>query len=270
MDGTLSTPLRIERGFEYGHKYQILNGGALKIIAVLSMFIDHLCAVLFIRQPFEMEFSLFEKISVAGIYVSPEQLKHIYLIGRDIGRLAFPLFCFLLVQGFVHSKDNDKYGTRLFFFAMISEMPFNLAFGGLLTFIPTCNVFWTLFFGHVALRAIEYYRDYRKEPLKGAFVVMGLAFLAHFFHSDYGAFGVLLIVLLYMAKNNPIYLFGIGAVMFLLMPMGKVGFLSFILMCLYNGERGFQLKYFFYLFYPAHLLFLYYLQNYMQTYGLHF
>lgn len=266
MEITTSSPERIDNGFTYGHKYQFLNGSVLKIIAILTMFIDHFCAVLLSSRPKEISFSLYEMISIGGKYLSTQQLDQIYDIGRSIGRLAFPLFCFLLVQGFVHSKNNNKYTLRLLLFAALSEIPFNYAFFGSLRYWYHNNVFFTLLLGHLALRAMERFKE---KPLIGAGIVFLLINLAQILHTDYGAFGVVLIVLLYMARNNPAYLLAVGILTFVFLPYGRTGLIAFLLMCLYNGKRGLKLKYFFYAFYPVHLLLLFFLRYYMMRNGLH-
>lgn len=265
METTIA-PERLDNGFVYGHKYQFLNGSVLKIIAILTMFIDHFCAVLLGPRPNEAGFSLFEKISIGGSYFSPQQLDTIYDIGRSIGRIAFPLFCFLLVQGFVHSKNNNKYTFRLLLFAALSEIPFNYAFFGSLRYWYHNNVFWTLLLGHLALRAVERFKE---KPLIGAGIVFVLMNLAENLHTDYGAFGVLLILLLYMAKNNPAYLLAVGILTFVFLPYGRTGLIAFLLMSLYNGKRGLKLKYFFYAFYPVHLFLLFLLRSHMMENGLH-
>lgn len=81
-------------------RYQRLDGTVLKLIACLSMFIDHLGAVCF--------------SGMMGF--------------RIIGRLAFPIYCFLLVEGAVHTRNMKKYILRMGIFALISEVPFDLAF----------------------------------------------------------------------------------------------------------------------------------------------
>ena len=81
---------------------------------------------------------------------------------RMIGRVAFPIFCFLLIQGFLHTHDVKKYAARLFAFALISELPFDLAFKGKIDFSYQ-NVFFTLFIGlmtMIAFRWIEEHTDW--------------------------------------------------------------------------------------------------------------
>ena len=94
----------------FPEKYRILSGSTLKVIAVVTMLIDHIGAILLsMYQPaLKTLFTLF------GREYS------VYLIFRDIGRVAFPIFCFLLLEGFLHTHDRFRYGMNLFIFSLIS------------------------------------------------------------------------------------------------------------------------------------------------------
>ena len=114
-----------------------------------------------------------------------------------IGRMAFPIFCFLLVQGFTHTSDKRKYKWRLFVFALLSEIPFNLALMDTYRF-GTSNVIFTLLLGFVALEAIE--ADW--NLVVRGLAVAGFAALAEVLGTDYGASGVLLITVLYLTRGS--------------------------------------------------------------------
>ena len=110
-----------------------LCGSTLKILAVLSMIVDHWC------------------------YLFAEQGTEIYEIGRMwIGQLAFPIFCFLLVEGFQKTGNRKKYGQRLLLFAFLSEIPFDLFRYGKIFSMEGCNIFVTLFLGFLLMAATEY------------------------------------------------------------------------------------------------------------------
>ena len=102
----------------FPEKYRILSGSALKMIAVITMLIDHIGAVLLsMYQPAQkILFTLFGREYT------------VYLIFRDIGRAAFPIFCFLLLEGFRHTRSRFLYGRNLLLFALLSEIPWNLMF----------------------------------------------------------------------------------------------------------------------------------------------
>lgn len=87
----------------FPEKYRILSGSALKMIAVITMLIDHIGAVLLsMYQPAQkILFTLFGREYT------------VYLIFRDIGRAAFPIFCFLLLEGFRHTRSRFLYGRNL-------------------------------------------------------------------------------------------------------------------------------------------------------------
>mgnify|MGYP002239450043 CR=1 FL=1 len=93
-------------------KFQVLSGSTLKLIAIILMLIDHTGLMILYNYPATTA-TLF---SFGGVDYSW------YRIFRDIGRAAFPIFCFLLVEGFLHTHNRKKYGLNLFLFACISEI----------------------------------------------------------------------------------------------------------------------------------------------------
>ena len=172
---------------------------------------------------------------------------------RWAGRLAFPLYCFLLVEGFLHTHSLRQYAGRMLAFALVSELPFDLAFFHTLIYRGHQNVYWTLFFGLCALGCLRHCGE-RSAP--GIFSALALAVLAELLRTDYGAIGVLLIVVLYITRaSRPLQcLFGAVAVCYELPAP-----LAFLPVSLYNGQRGRCSRaeqWAFYLFYPAHLALL--------------
>ena len=125
--------------------FQIFSGSVLKLLAVLSMFIDHF-ALIFYRT-----FSLNELV----FFSLGETKVTLYYILRKIGRLALPLFCFLISEGFFHTRDKKKYGLRLLLFALISEIPFNLLRNGTIFYLLKQNIFFTLFLGFLLMYIFE-------------------------------------------------------------------------------------------------------------------
>ncbi len=201
-----------------------LSGSALKWIAILVMLVDH--------------------ISASGLVDSWNM--------RLIGRTAFPLFCFLLAEGAAHTRDIRKYIGRMAVFAVVSEIPFDLALYGQFFYWGSQNVYWTLLLG---LCVIYLFQRYPAEGWKGCLGLALLAGLAEVCGTDYGATGVVVITLMYLLRENPwlraVSCFGI----LLLSAESEVWcFPAFLLIALYNGERGRQFKYFFYAFYPLHLV----------------
>lgn len=231
-----------------------LSGSTLKIIAIVTMLIDHIGATIVENMMY--------------LFVGNEQAVmttyYIMFIMRTIGRLAFPIFCFLLVEGFFHTRDVKKYVFRLFLFALISEVPFDYAFNQSYLEFGHQNVFFTLFIGVLMMWAIEYIKtrfiDNRVAfSSLSALVALAAALLAGFINCDYSSLGVIVILLMYIFKDNKILKALLVSVAFALLTnfgIQSLAALAFIPISFYNGKKGLSLKYFFYAFYPIHLLIL--------------
>ena len=231
-----------------------LSGGTLKIIALITMIIDH----------------------ATYIFVDYSTHHNLYLLGRGIGRLAFPIYCFLIVEGFVHTRNVKKYCFRLFLFALLSEVPFDLAFYGSISYPEHQNVFFTLLLGLLLLCLVKWVRQ-GYETLSGKEAVLRnilatLALLAIYaasqrIQADYGFLGVLLILFFYIYHNRKIASSIANASVNFIMSMGSpvqiFGACSILPICLYNGKKGVSLKYFFYVIYPVHLLLFYFIYYHM-------
>ncbi len=223
--------------------WQRLNGNALKFLAACFMLVDHCGAVLLERKI----------LNDPVIRSSPQFAAWMTAddILRFIGRLAFPIFCFLLVEGFVHTRDVRRYAIRLLIFGLISEIPFDLAVSGRWLWLDHQNVYFTLFFGLLAMVAMERW-EYALWKQILAILVCCLA--AWILKTDYDVFGVALIIFMYMYRQDFRQMAFWGV---LLTSWEITGPLAFIPLSMYNGKRGSRnFKYAFYLFYPAHLLLL--------------
>ncbi|MCY1714832.1 TraX family protein [Caproiciproducens galactitolivorans] len=214
-----------------------MSRAQLKILAMVSMLIDHIGALFF---------------------------PHIMLF-RIIGRLAFPLFCFFIAQGLIYTSNVRAYLGRLFLFALLSEIPYDLAFYGTVYHPEKQNVFFTLFLGLIAISLLQTYLE--TKPFF-AFVLAGIPVLvAEAFRTDYGWFGVTLIILFYClrdAKTKGVLLFALlnTGYSFLTGTIKLYAAAAGVPILLYNGKRGKpDWKYFFYAFYPVHLLLLYFVRN---------
>ncbi|MBS5430272.1 MAG: hypothetical protein KHX75_04195 [Lachnospiraceae bacterium] len=206
---------------------QCLDSFQLKCIAIVSMALDHTGAVLYPSQ--------------------------IWL--RCLGRIAFPIFCFLIVEGFFHTHDVRWYMGRLGVFALISEIPYDLAFRGVPLEYAHQNVFFTLLIGIGMMVLLERNREW---PVKAVILLLAM-WLAVLIRSDYNFRGVLLIFVFYIFHESRWLAVTAGGFWNFLYQgvIQKYGVLSVLPLALYNGERGRKMKYFFYIFYPAHLLLLY-------------
>lgn len=227
-------------------RFHILSGSMLKVIALCCMILDH-TAMMLIPRDGEVLFQL------AGHTIT------LYKMMRLIGRLAFPIFAFLLVEGFVHTHDRKKYGIRLFLFALISEIPWNLAFSGSWHFVRQ-NVFFTLFFGYLGICFLERFqkRNAGGEGWRAAMLLAGAMMLSVLFRCDYGIRGFGFILMMYLFRARPMERAMLGCC--ILPGLWRPG-LSAIPISLYNGERGFIhgkiLQLLFYAAYPAQFLILY-------------
>ena len=290
---------------------------AIKVAAIITMFIDHTAAVFLERQMMNPN-----KAFVSG----PE---YYYTIGnidnimRGIGRIAFPLFIFLLVQGFMHTRNKYKYALRLGLFALISEIPFDMAFKNSTFDFTYQNVFFTLFLGFTFMLLTDLIYQKHIPPVlgyaglvlgslsSGLFIVMYLNMItnnrftpgssiyygalalaavalvaveilvcikkpfedlsklalsimvlsaamwaAYYLRTDYSAAGVLAIAIAYSLRKKPLACF-FGAYLTLVLFSSAFEIFAIfgaLLIARYNGEKGKSMKYFFYAFYPGHLL----------------
>ena len=166
-----------------------LSGTALKRIACLSMLVDHLGASL-------LENGLFRCSAIDPRLVGLDQLL------RLVGRLAFPIYCFLLVEGFLHTHDLKKYALRMLGFALISEGPFDWAFfSGV--YWGHQNVYFTLLLGLLAMKALDTSQTPEGMPaLKGILGAAACFLAAALLHCDYDVLGLALILALYMTRKD--------------------------------------------------------------------
>ena len=216
-----------------------MSSFVLKIIAVIAMFCDH--------------FGLWLTGGIASAW-------------NYIGRLAFPIFAYQISEGYCHTKNLPKYFTKLFVFALISQIPFNL-FEYALGLNYHLNIMFTLLLG---LAAITFF-DKSPNKLLGFAGVAICVVLGEFLKVDYGYWGVLVVFCFYLFKDNKL----LTSIVFLLLVLAKYcnnliasdfyykyillaisTFAAILPILLYNGKQGPKTKYFLYIFYPAHLAIL--------------
>lgn len=231
-----------------------LSGNQLKLIAVLSMLTDH------------AGYALYNGIIEGTPEPAAEYpvLYGIYLSMRVLGRIAFPIFAYLLVEGFFHTGNRRKYILRMGIFAMISEIPFNLFLTGSLFFPQYQNVFFTFVIGLCMMSGMEAIRRRVFGELGlvlQLLLVVAASGLAWILCVDYQFYGIMLIAVFYWFYGRAEWQCLLGFLWQMnceAMWISRGGLLvSFLLLYLYNGERGKRkFGYAFYLFYPAHLLML--------------
>ncbi len=309
-----------------------ISGSTIKIIAVAAMLIDHAAAAVLTRQILAGGYLDAARggQAVLNRWLSENSfLFYSMEIMRMIGRLGFPIFCFLLVEGFHKTKNVRKYALRLGIFALVSEVPFDLAITGRLTHPGYQNVYFTLLLGLLALCGYAFFEKWEKgsqeRDLPGvlrmfltvagvfspAAVVTGFAgvssgygnpwerlavagvlsgvtavilvlygtkkgfrhvqtvcgdmavlaaamFAGEYLCTDYGGMGVLTITAMYVFRRRRVLSMLAGCVVLTVLTVSEIpAFLAAVPIAMYNGKRGLRMKYFFYAFYPVHLLLLY-------------
>lgn len=216
------------------------------MIAIITMLIDH----------------------IGAVFLTPNTTS--YLIFRSIGRLAFPIFVFLLVEGFYHTRDPKKYLTRLGIFALISEIPFDFAFYGDF-YMGHQNIFFTLFLGLLLIMLmkeveIKFHKNVIAINIINFLLVIAFCIMAFLLKTDYNFLGILIITAFYLFRGNKMLLV-ISILLIFGTPIGSISILatlSMVFIALYNGKKGKSMKYFFYAFYPAHLLILFLISKYIN------
>ena len=216
-----------------------LTANQLKILASIAMFGDH--AV--------------KAWSIRGMTYT--------LLAQVLGRIAFPIYAFFIAEGFFHTRNRRKYLLRIVLFAALSEVPFDLVFHRTAWFPRYQNTLWALALGlllFVCLSHVESVRSLHVDVswLLRLLLVAGFAVAAHFLHVDYHERGLLCMAVLYFLRNErPRSV----PVLWSCLPLNLKGFsnpgsfLAAFPLHFYNGEHGTaNLKYFFYLYYPLHLL----------------
>lgn len=216
------------------------SGTALKRLACVCMLLDHIGASC-------IESGAFRLAPPASALVVLD------VALRAIGRLAFPIYCFLLVEGFEHTRSVRGYVLRLLAFALLSEVPFDMAFYDMPLYWHYQNVYWTLTLGVIAMALMRRFDGGDTLTWRGALSAAVCAALAEALRADYGAAGVLLVVVLYTLRADRKRQCIAGAALTLYEFTAPLAFLPILL---YSGERGRcgkAEKWLYYCFYPAHL-----------------
>lgn len=242
------------------------TSGQLKMLAMGTMFIDHAAVAI---------------IYNTGLNEMSPLLGNIGTAMRLVGRMAFPLYAFLLVQGFLWTRSWKSYMARMLLLAFVSEIPFNLVAAGVIRNPHEQNTTMTLLIGLICMKILEmleqkfqltidvsspgqnensYHRFSRKflGIVLMVWAVVGSMLASELIHGDYGAAGVLLIVALYLFRHRPVEQVEIGCLVIVLIYGFRLdvlfAWIAFFFISRYNGERGRRLGLFPYVFYPAHLL----------------
>ena len=224
-------------------KIRVFSGAQLKYIAFLSMLIDYVNKALMYPLLTENRF-----------------LRYVSDVFDILGRVAFPLFMFFLVEGFFKTGNRFKYLLNLIVFGIISEIPFDL-FQSAVLFQPNSNnVMFTLALALVMIWVIDELKvpkSYIIPPVLwfpvSIIIVITVCLLSMIWGLDYEYHGILIAYFFYIFRNNPILSIIGGYLSIFKTPWALLGF---GLTLTYNGKRGKQNKILNYLFYPVHLLIL--------------
>ncbi len=212
-----------------------MNSFVLKLIAICSMFIDHLRYII-PTQPMFMAY---------------------------IGRFAFPIFSFQIVQGYLHTKNFKKYLLRLLIIALISQLPYQLYFN-----TTGLNVLFTLILGLICIYIYEHF--FKINKFLSIISILSILCISEVFECDYSYYGVCIILSFYIFRNKTVPMslsFIILTLIYYILTYKNLLFIeavwlfsfcisSLIPCLLYNGKQGPKIKYLFYLFYPVHIVVL--------------
>lgn len=225
-------------------KQKGISQETLKLIACITMLVDHIGAVFF-----------------PGSFL------------RTIGRISFPIYCYLLTEGVLHTRNQSRYGRRLLIGILLAEIPYDFLFYGSLNWGKQ-SVMVTLFLGYLFCVAAMHISGLAQRIL----LLIPFAYMGKLLHVDYGAWGVTLIGMFMLTKDQPKYRLQqifwlaiislmIGKVMIsvgpLRFPRQLCSLVALIPIFAYNGSKkthNIWIQRGFYLFYPVHLVLLYLLK----------
>ena len=228
---------------------KLLSGAQLKYIAFLSMLIDH------------VNKALIYPILDGGLLLEISDFFDV------IGRIAFPLFAFFIVEGFFKTKSRKKYLANLLIFAVISEIPFDMFFSRTFFNTRANNVLFTLALSLITIWIIDILKSKLKNKpsilwyFSSVVLILISSFISMQFGLDYEHYSVIGVYLFYIFYNNLVIGCALG---YLTLIKTLWSILGFGLVLTYNGERGNQNKIINYWFYPVHLLILGILRMYFK------
>lgn len=233
----------IDRMNGFCKNFQFLSGAGLKLIAIISMLADH--------------------VNKALIYPYLESnhgfLAFISDVFDIIGRIAFPLFCFMLVEGYFKTRNRKKYLLNLLLFGVISEVPFDMFTTASFFNMNWNNVMFTLALVLVTVWIIDTLKEKMQKRSKALWylvsilIVLVMCIVSMSLSLDYEHHAILIGYFFYLFHDMPVFAIPFGYASMFKEPWALLGF---GLTLTYNGERGKQHKMLYYWFYPVHLLIL--------------
>ena len=209
-----------------------LDATQLKLIAMVSMVFDHV-----------------------GDGFFPQQVWM-----RAIGRIAMPVFAFCIAEGYEKTRDRRNYMTRLGFFALLSEVPFDLFSSGKILEFSHQNIILTFYWALLGLMCYELLQKKKTKAAKigSVLVLIFFAVSSIFSGMDYNILAIGIVYIFYLLRKRSHLIACLAAMAFYILLRNKgiywFGLFGFVPILLYSGKRGRGLKKLFYLFYPGHLL----------------
>lgn len=252
-------------------KVRRLTGNQLKIIAVITMLIDHIAYALIAEGLWNHT-----SANAAFMGISPDTMVTIYTVMRSVGRIAFVIYAFFLVDGYFRTSNWKKYALRLGVLAFISEIPFDFMERSQYVSWDAQNVFFTLFIGLSMIRLLDGIEKRDSLRSKGALQILcvaAAAYLALLLRTDYSYIGIILLAIFYYTRKKPEALCLWGC-LWMSLDVISIGFVyvlgyiaAFIILYLYSGQRGKRpgkvVQWAFYFVYPLHLALLCFIRKYM-------
>lgn len=223
-------------------RFAVLDGTALKLIAMVCMAFDHV-----------------------GDNFFPDQIWM-----RIVGRIAMPLFAFCAAEGFSHTHDRGKYLKRMGLFALISEIPFDLVTAGKVLEFSHQNIMFSFLWAFLCLTLYERVANGASGAKRffGVMILVAGVLLSVLLGLDYNMLGVGLIFIYYLLRERLLFVRNVLGMAYhlLLRNVGVYifGLLGFLPVFLYNGKKGKGLKWLFYCFYPGHLLLIWLVRTLIQ------
>lgn len=201
-----------------------LSNFSLKIIGIVTMTIDHI-----------------------GYFYHIDEF-------RIIGRIAFPIFAFLIGEGYKYTSNKKRYALRLLLMAIIIQVPMYI-----FKMNVPMNIFFTLFLGLALIYSVELDKNIIVKVLLSILVLL----IGYYIDVDYGIYGIVLILVFYITKGYTMFFAILVYNLFFhyFFPVSNyqvLSIMSLVFIMMYNNKLGRRMKYFFYFYYPIHLIVLYY------------
>lgn len=229
-----------------------MTASFLKLIAVVTMLIDH-----------------------SAYLIYAPGYEYLYYTMRIIGRVSFPIFVFCISESLYFTRNKTKFLLRMLIFALISEISFNLYFNYLIgvgVVFSSHNGFFTFAIGIALVIFFEEILEFKKKWI-GIILIIAVILLCYFIpnvynfilNCDYGLKGIIFLFILYLEKKyflnkaKRIRQITLAIMLFILYGFSILflgGMVSLLIIEKYTGEKGKEHKFFFYWFYPLHLLIL--------------